>query len=392
MEKKNGAQGSEAKGGRKKVLMLLTNPFRPDPRVHEEALALIEGGYDVSILCWDRGEGFEPREIVDGIDVLRISIPSSYGRSGDFFKGLFKFYWRALKYARKMEFDIIHANDFDTLPLGVMLKYPHGSKLVYDAHDDYASMIADVMPPSIHRTISGMERFLLRYTDGRIAASAAIARQISEEYRFTTVLNAKNLKEFVASPEKVGELRKKLAGDGDFLIVYIGILKIWTPLPHLIDAVKHMDGVRLVIGGKGPHEKEILEMIDGITNISYIGWVKKEDIPLYTLASDLVVLPSNSKKAYTRASVPNKIMEGMAAGKPVIAGKNTEAGSIVKECNAGLLCEYGDSECIREAIKKLMQDRELYETLGRNGRRCAEEKYNWGIMKGRLLDLYRSLE
>ena len=42
----------------KKILMLLSNPFRPDVRVYKEAISLIKGGYDVTVVAWDRGKRY----------------------------------------------------------------------------------------------------------------------------------------------------------------------------------------------------------------------------------------------------------------------------------------------------------------------------------------------
>src|SRR4030042_5588982 len=64
---------------RKRVLMLLTNAFEPDPRVHQEALSLIQNGYDVSLLCWDRDRKFPPEEVIDGIKIERIYVRSPHG-------------------------------------------------------------------------------------------------------------------------------------------------------------------------------------------------------------------------------------------------------------------------------------------------------------------------
>ena len=65
---------------RKRVLMLLTNAFDPDPRVHQEARALVENGYDVTILCWDRDYKVPADEMIDGIRIERIYVRSTHGR------------------------------------------------------------------------------------------------------------------------------------------------------------------------------------------------------------------------------------------------------------------------------------------------------------------------
>ena len=62
------------------ILMLLTNAFDPDPRVYQEAKALIEKGYKVSILCWDRDLKSPPLENIDGIHIEQIYVKSIHRR------------------------------------------------------------------------------------------------------------------------------------------------------------------------------------------------------------------------------------------------------------------------------------------------------------------------
>ena len=50
---------------KKHVLMLLSNPFRPDPRVHREAKSLVNAGYEVTILCWDRKQRYPTEETIE---------------------------------------------------------------------------------------------------------------------------------------------------------------------------------------------------------------------------------------------------------------------------------------------------------------------------------------
>ena len=63
-----------------RVVMLLSNAFRPDPRVAKEAEGLAEAGYDVEIICWDREGRFPPKETVDGYMINRIQdVKTAYG-------------------------------------------------------------------------------------------------------------------------------------------------------------------------------------------------------------------------------------------------------------------------------------------------------------------------
>ena len=102
----------------KNILMLLPNGFDPDPRVHNEARSLVNAGYSVTILCWDREMKYPEHEVVDGIQIERIFIESSYGRGSSQLRYLWSFWKEAYKRAINLAPDVIHAHDFNTLPLG----------------------------------------------------------------------------------------------------------------------------------------------------------------------------------------------------------------------------------------------------------------------------------
>jgi hypothetical protein len=56
----------------KKILMLRSNPFEPDERVYKEAKSLLENGYSVTLLCWDRELKFPEEEIFEGISIHNV--------------------------------------------------------------------------------------------------------------------------------------------------------------------------------------------------------------------------------------------------------------------------------------------------------------------------------
>ena len=62
------------------VLMLLTNAYDPDPRVRQEALALIRMGCRVRLLAWDRDSKSPKFECMEGVEVERVFLPSVHGR------------------------------------------------------------------------------------------------------------------------------------------------------------------------------------------------------------------------------------------------------------------------------------------------------------------------
>src|ERR1035437_10035402 len=86
---------------RKTVFMLLTNAYDPDPRVRQEALALIGMGCRVRLLAWDRDLKAPATECMEGVEVERVFLSSAHGRGTlqlFFYAWLYlKMFWRGMR-------------------------------------------------------------------------------------------------------------------------------------------------------------------------------------------------------------------------------------------------------------------------------------------------------
>ena len=105
---------------RPKVVMNFSMSFQPYQgrylRVYNQARTLIQDGYDVILLAWDR-EGKSPlEEVREGIRIYRIPIRAEVMR-GPFRNALnvLRFNWEVLKYLRKAEFDVAHCFNLDAI-------------------------------------------------------------------------------------------------------------------------------------------------------------------------------------------------------------------------------------------------------------------------------------
>ena len=73
------------------VLMFVSNPFISDPRVYGEAKSLLDAGYEVTVVAWDREKQNLPRQNWDGIDVVRLRtklLPKRYRFDSPLWVGL----------------------------------------------------------------------------------------------------------------------------------------------------------------------------------------------------------------------------------------------------------------------------------------------------------------
>ncbi|MFO7619103.1 MAG: glycosyltransferase family 4 protein [Thermoplasmata archaeon] len=380
--------------GKKKVLMLLSNPFRPDPRVRKEAKSLLEAGHSVAIVAWDRLGSSPRKENNEGIEVLRAGPRSAFDSMLPIIATLPIFYLNAFRLSFKTKPDVIHCHDFDTLPLGLIMGRLKGAKVIYDSHESYPDMIAGSVPGCISAFVSFLESRMVRHVDAVIAPSPTIIRKFKKmgARRLVTVMNCTELLP-PPSEVEIKELRGKLANPGETLVIYIGTLEKIRGLEQTVRAFhKYSNGeFKLIMGGFGPIESQLKDLCQKSKDVTFIGPVKSENMRLYNHASDVMLMLSDHKNIQTKYGLANKIFESMSAGKPVIVSRRTLHEKIVLGAGTGIAIRYFDGKALFKALRRLRDDRELYTRISENGRRAARNTYNWDVMAARLKKLYQTL-
>jgi glycosyltransferase involved in cell wall biosynthesis len=377
----------------KKVVMLLSNPFRPDPRVYKEAKTLIENGYDVTIVAWDREMRYERVEDSDGINVERIRISSSYDNILDMILKL-PFFWLCLFIKLiKRDFDIIHCHDFDTLPIGLFTAKFKGKKVIYDAHELYSGMVEKSVPSIIVNAVNSIERRLIK----NVQAVITVNKQLGDIYRgygaryVAEVMNCGEIREIPL--KEVEEVKRKLDVGSKKIVLSIGMLEPTRNLERLIDMFESMDreDVIFIIGGYGSLVEKIKEKTKLAKNVRYIGWIPINEVLSYVAASHVSIMIHDPSNKNIRLGLSTRLFEAMGVGKPVVVSDHTANSDIVRSEKVGLVADYDDAEDIEKAIFRIIDDDGLSKTFGENGRKAAISKYNWEIMGERLINAYEYL-
>jgi glycosyltransferase involved in cell wall biosynthesis len=375
----------------RQVLMLLTNAFNPDPRVHREALELVNAGYQVKILGWDRDRAAVPFEEIDGIQVERVFLRSTHGLGASQIFFLLGFWLKALLRVRGTYFDIVHAHDFDTLPLGYVLSRLKDAALVYDAHESYVDMMYQ-LPAAIRRLISCTETCLLRRAKLVITVGDLLRNHFLERgaKRAVVVGNWQDYRKFQFQPDRIAAVRNQFGiQDGVPIVCFIANLGWERQLPQLLDAARQYPGIHLIIGGDGPCRSMAEVAARESRNITYLGLVPPNKIPLLTAASDAIFYGFDPKNPNSRFSAPNKLFEALAAGKTVITADFGEIGEIVRSELCGIILRDYSVEAITESFRKLEDPSAIQ--MGIKAGVLGQNTYNWQIAGRRLLNSYTEL-
>lgn len=374
-----------------KVLMLLTNAFDPDPRVYQEAKALVESGYDVTILCWDRDHKASAHEVIDGIQIERIYVRSTHGRGTTQGLFLFLFWLKAFIRVISRKLHFIHCHDFDTLPLGFFLAKLKRVRVIYDSHESYVDMLAGNVSNYIKNLLVTIEDFLIAYVDCVITVGPTLSHTFSHRgaKRVAVVGNWKDISNYNVSCEKLDAVRVNLSiPKGKIVICYIGHLHPRRIITQLLDSINSNEPYYLIIGGYGELVEDVQSYARHCDNIKYLGYVRPQDIPLYTGVSDVIYSAFDCGHPMAKYIAPNKLFDALAAGKAVLTGDFGEVGQIVKEERCGIVLKNYGPKNFDDALSRLAENQSILLTYFKNAKR-ASKKYNWDVAKRTLLDIYQ---
>jgi glycosyltransferase involved in cell wall biosynthesis len=364
---------------KRKVLMLLSNPFLPDPRVEKEAKALASVGHEVTVLAWDRTGDKELEFEGKGFRVLRV--PTRFAK-GRFFIGLPSFSLKAIWKGLRSDSEVVQAHDFDTLPQALVIAKMKGAKLVYDAHEHYAKMVMLDMPRSVANILDAIEARLVRQADLVLTANELIMDYLMPNVKGTGIV-VMNCIDLPVTAAKMRQVREKI------VLFYGGAMEPGRYVLELLEAVQKDERCILRIAGRGRFEPQVKEAANKCPRIVFLGFIDQEAIIKETLAADAVVSLLDPSNENYRIATPVKLLEAMAVGVPVITTKGTLTAKIVEEEGCGISIEWSGAT-FRSAVNILF-DPLLWEQMSSQGRKAAESKYNWETMKQRLLQAYEGL-
>ena len=377
-------QTISSKGKGVRLANLVFNDFRHDSRVEKTCRSLASHGFDVTLFAFS-GEGLPAKEEIDGFRVVRCSGP---GRLGS----LVGMACRLLGSAR--EFDAIHCNDLEPLPLAAMAKLLGGrSVLVYDAHElETEKMAARGMRKYLSRWL---EKAFFVCVDATITVGDKIADWYSARYdvaRPSVVRNAPPM----WKRNKTNLLRERFSISPDTpIFLYVGSLAKGRAVEATLDAFSGQKDRALVFIGYGGTSLEGRNLEarvrsvarrepnvyfhDPVPSSELIDCVSSADVGL-SLIEDLCL-------SY-RYCMPNKLFEYGMAGLPVLVSDLPEMRSTIEQYECGVVCPDITARGITNAVERILNMN--LDHLGANARVMAED-HCWEKQENALLGLYHGL-
>ena len=371
-----------------RIVVLRSNPVRPDSRVEKEVYSLSKAGHEVSILCWDRDKDHSLSK--EHLKVLDVDVPIfRQGYSAGFglgFKSLFPFVKFQMSIAKwliihRHEYDAIHACDFDTAFTASKINIFLNKKLIFDIFD----FLYDKPENIFQRIIKHCQYTIINKSSATVICTEDRRRQIKgSKPKVLSVVHNTPMNNMVIERNEESNTSDKVT------VCYVGILQDFRLLLEIADYFTKHRNIEWHVGGFGKYEDYFIGLSRKYSNIVFHGRIPyKETLELEQSCDIMLAIydPSIDNHVY---AAPNKFYESLMLGKPVIMVKGTGMSDVVVEKDIGVLIEYTE-EGFSEGIDTLISRKQDWSNISERMRQLYRDEYNWDIMDQRLVSLYKQI-
>jgi len=346
-------------------------------------------------------------ETIDGIKYYWIKSPRYKGNGIKRFINILCFIIGLFRYSKiikkDIKPDIIIASS--TYPLDILpafrLSKMTGALLVYEVHDLWPLSLIELGNMSKYHPMILLfqfaENFAYRKSDKVISilpnAFEYMKQHGLKNEKFIYVPNGINVDDWNEAenfnPDKIEELQK-LKNNGQFLIAYAGAHGIANALSSFVEAASKIRNlsIKFILIGDGPEKAKLksLAMTLNLDNIIFIDPVSRKSIPKLLSIMDVLYISLQNQPLFKYGISPNKLLDYMMAGKPIIQAINT-SNDIVTKAGCGVTIEAENVDAIVKAIVNLYnKDAREKRRMGLAGREYVIKFHSYDKLASKLLD------
>lgn len=381
-------------------------------RSYEMAQQLIARGHQVTMVCGLEGNAKIDlpqtknknicRGMVDGIDVIQISVPYSnnmgmVARA----KSFVSFAWQSTKYAMKEDYDVLFAT---STPLtagipGIIMKLFRRKKFIFEVRDLWPEL-----PKALGMTnpiwIGGMsilEWLSYHLADGCIGLSPGICEGIKKRSQknkpIEMVPNGCDLDIF--KPSLKEPLKLEGITNEDKVAIFTGAHGIANGLDAVLDAAKVIKDmgrkdIKFVFIGKGGVKQLLQDRVkeEALDNCLFYNPIPKVQLAKVVASATVGMMILKNVPAFYYGTSPNKFFDYIASGLPILNNYPGWLAGMISKNKMGEVVEPDNAKAFAEALVRMVDDHAALEEYSKNARAFAEKEFDRGILGKRFVDFF----
>lgn len=161
--------------------------------------------------------------------------------------------------------------------------------------------------------------------------------------------------------------------------------------PGVIDGMRKLGGkARLVLCGSGVGEDQLREMARDLPHVVFPGWVDEPALRVIMQRSQGGLTPYLPNANFAE-NLPNKFLEYMSQGLPVISCLGGFSRQVLEKAGAARFYRQGDGADFAAQVTALLQDEDRRRQMGQAGKQLFLQEFRAETVYGRLIDQLEKL-
>lgn len=356
------------------------------------AKILVNAGYAVHVVEWDRTGSKPGIEIKDGIVFKRLRLKAGYSLSTVHLTPI----WLIYVFIQMIlgNYDIVQPQNLDCLlPVLLYSKFVQRKRIIYDLADFYSDAFV-VGIPVISWIANHLEKLMTKCPDALILASERQILQVEARnlpQKTVTFYNMPDAYFFSSSIEDSDFIGKK--NGSEFTLFYAGQLGYDRVrlLLNVIEIIKRLP-VKILIAGYGPYVGYFRRLSEVNKQVQFLGFLSQEKVLQFSKKADLILLPYDPSYFNNRIGLPSKLFESMAGGGLVLAPLGTYMGEIVQREKIGFVADYKSLKNLRRVLELVIGSEEsCIRLLKQNARIVYLQEFNPQKIRDAYLGIVESV-
>ena len=174
--------------------------------------------------------------------------------------------------------------------------------------------------------------------------------------------------------------------DNTFRVVYVGNLSSNIDLSEVKRAAQLFKErnikIQFVICGAGDYLKIFKDMMQGLDNVIFPGWVDKKKISVLAKRSNVWLIPYFNKENF-KLSLPNKTFDALYFGIPLVSSLEGEVKNLITENKIGMF--YDQTNTLEKCLTQLHADSKLQTLMSINAKKLYESEFEFNMVYDELV-------
>ena len=370
---------------KKIAFVSVINDLVTDNRVNKTCMALIECGYDVTLVG---------RKLSNSLPIpnwtfktIRLKMIFKKGPLFYFFFNLRLFFVGLIN-----KTDLFYANDLDTLAPMFLLSKLKKKPLIYDSHELFCE-VPELKASRIKKSIwQKLEGYIIPKLQTCITVNVSIAKIYEAKYNVPFYI-IRNISDFDQSFIPKSRVQLSLPEDKKIILLQGAGINVDRGAEELIDAMEFVQNAVLYIIGSGDVWENLKQKVSfnkSIQNkVVLINKLPKSELINYTFNADLGLSIDKNTNLNYLYSLPNKIFDYIQAEIPILASRLPEIENIILQYKIGDFIDDHNPKTIANKLNEMLYSQQL--SSFKKYLAIAKKEITWKSEKEKLLTIIKNI-